>query len=45
MFALILLCVAVLCLAVSSAPPPQAWIAIILTVVALLAVCTGWKPF
>ena len=45
MFAMVLICVAVLCLAVSPAPSPQGWLAIVLTVVALLAVCLRWQPF
>lgn len=45
MFPMVLLCVAVLCLAVSPRPAPQAWIAIVLAVVALLAVCLKWNPF
>lgn len=48
MFAMIILCVAVLCLAVMHAPPPAwqpvQWIAVGLTVLALLAVCLRWSP-
>ena len=45
MFPMVLLCVAVLCLAVSAHPPPQSWAAIILSIVALLAVSLKWSPF
>lgn len=44
MLPLILLCVAVICLAASPAPSVQGWIAIVLAVVALLAVCLRWSP-
>lgn len=45
MFPIILLCVAVLCIAAGPSPSVQSWIAIVLTVIALLAVCLKWQPF
>jgi len=44
MFAIILLCVAVLCLAISRERTPQTWLAVILTVIALLSICLKWNP-
>lgn len=42
--AIILLCVAVICL---SAPPgaPQTWAALVFAILALLCEVTGWVPF
>lgn len=41
---MILICVAVLCLAAAPSPPGN-WIAIGLAVLALLATCLKWQPF
>jgi hypothetical protein len=46
MFAMILLCVAVLCSLVARPPmPPLQWVAIGLTVIALLSAALKWAPF
>lgn len=44
LIALILLCIAVICL---SCPPgdPRSWAALIFAIIALLAAVTGWNPF
>lgn len=45
MFALILICVAILCIVTGPRPSVQSLIAIVLTVIALLSVCLKWQPF